>query len=70
MSKVYRFDPELKDGDQHPIEASEWIAKMDKGLTDADADTLFAWMRADPRNEAQLLEMARMWDKMDVLARL
>jgi len=70
VSNIYPFDPERKEDDQHFVEASEWIAKMDKGLSDADADTLFAWMRADPRNEAQLLEMARMWDKMDVLARL
>ena len=27
-------------------------------------------MAADPRNEKQLLAMARMWDKMDALARL
>lgn len=70
MSNIYPFGPERKGDDQHFVEASEWIAKIDKGLSDADADTLFAWMRADPRNEAQLLEMARMWDKMDVLARL
>ena len=70
MSKIYRFDPELKDGDQHFVGASEWIAKMDKGLSDSDAEALSTWMRADPRNETQLLAMARMWDKMDTLARL
>ena len=70
MSKIYRFDPAVIDGDQHFVEASEWIAKMDKGLSDADTEALSTWMRADPRNETQLLAMARMWDKMDALARL
>ena len=70
MSNVYRFDPEVNDHEQLVVEASEWIAKMDKGLSDADAETLLAWMRADPRNEAELLKLARMWDKMDSLARL
>ena len=70
MSNVYRFDPAVSDHEQLVAEASEWIAKMDKGLSDADAETLLAWIRADPRNEAELLKMARMWDKMDSLARL
>ncbi len=70
MSKVYRFDPELKDGDRHFVEASEWIAKMDKGLSESDAEALSTWMRVNPRNETQLLAMARTWDKMDALARL
>ena len=70
MSNIYQFDQERKNAEQCAAEASEWIAKMDKGLSDADAEALSAWMRADPRNEAELLDMARMWDKMDALARL
>ena len=70
MGNVFQLDQERKDAEQHEVEASAWIAKMDKGLSDADADALLAWMRADPRNEVKLLEMARMWDKMGALARL
>ena len=70
MSNVYRFDPEVNDHEQLVVEASEWIAKMDKGLSKTDAETLMAWIRKDSRNEAELLKMARMWDKMDSLARL
>ena len=70
MSNIYPFDPERKDGEKHMVEASEWIAKMDQGLSDADAEALSVWMRADPRNEAELLTLARMWDKMDALSRL
>jgi transmembrane sensor len=46
------------------------MAKLDKGLSDEDTETLLTWMSADPRNKKELLAMARMWDKMDALARL
>ena len=70
MNNIYQLHQERKDAEQRAVQASAWIAKMDRGLADGDADALSAWMRADPRNEAELLEMARMWDKMDALARL
>ena len=70
MSNIYDIDQERKGPDQRRMEASAWIAKMDNGLRDAEADALRAWMRADRQNEAELLEMARMWDKMGALARL
>ena len=70
MSNVYDIDHSRKRMEQRAVEASTWIAKMDQGLSDAEADALRAWMRADPQNEAELLEMARMWDRMDALARL
>lgn len=70
MSNLYQIDQERKRSEQRALEASAWIAKMDEGLSEADADQLLAWMRAAPQNEAELLEMARMWDKMDALARL
>ena len=70
MSNIYDIDHSRKRMEQRAVEASTWIAKMDQGLGDAEADALRAWMRADPQNEAELLEMARMWDRMDALARL
>ena len=70
MSKIYQFSPEPKDDDQLFVEASEWMAKMDKGLSDEETETLLTWMSTDPQNKEQLLSMARIWDKMDVLARL
>ena len=70
MSNVYDIDQQRKTTEQRTVEASTWIAKMDRGLGDSEADALRAWIRADARNEAELLEMARMWDKMDALARL
>lgn len=70
MNNIYEFHRERTENDQYVVAASEWIARMDKGLSNEDAEALLAWMRADSRNEEQLLKMARMWDKMDVLARL
>jgi transmembrane sensor len=70
VSNIYQFYPELKDGDRHFVEASEWIVKMDRGLTAAETEALSIWVRADSRNETQLLAMAQLWDKMDALARL
>ena len=70
MNKIYQFAPRPADGEPHLVEASEWMAKLDKGLSNEDTDALLTWMSADPRNKKQLLAMARMWDKMDALARL
>ena len=70
MSNVYDIDRKRRHAEQRAVEASAWIAKLDQGLDDAEADALRAWMRADARNQAELLEMARMWDQMDALARL
>lgn len=70
MSKIYKIDKELKRGEQLFVEASDWMAKMDKGLSDEDAAALSTWMSTDPQNKKQLLAMAQMWDKMDALARL
>lgn len=70
MSNVYDIDHKRQRAEQRALEASTWIAKMDQGLGDAEAEALRAWMQADPQNEAELLEMARMWDGMDALARL
>ena len=51
-------------------EASRWIAKLDKGLSEEDWAALERWMAADPENQAVLLSMARLWDNMDALSRL
>jgi transmembrane sensor len=66
MSNVYNIDRES----DRDVAASRWIAKLDKGLSAAETAALRAWMQADPKNESELLEMARIWDKMDTLARL
>jgi transmembrane sensor len=44
--------------------------EVGQGLSDEETETLLTWMSTDPQNKEQLLAMARIWDKMDVLARL
>lgn len=70
MSNVYDIDDARQRRERRAVEASTWIARMDKGLGDAEAEALRAWMHVDARNRAELLEMARMWDQMDALALL
>lgn len=70
MSNVVELGGDGGRDQQRSIAASTWIAKLDKGLSNADTEELRAWMQADSRNEAELLSMAEMWDKMDALARL
>ena len=70
MSNVVELGGDGGRAQQRSIAASTWIAKLDKGLSNADTEELRAWMQADSRNEAELLAMAEMWDKMDVLASL
>lgn len=50
-------------------EASRWIARLDRQLTPEEEQALGAWL-VDPANEALLLDMAALWEKMDSLSRL
>lgn len=56
--------------DRRLEEASIWIARLDKGLTPEQRDDLRAWIADDPANRATLLDMAALWDKLDVISRL
>jgi transmembrane sensor len=51
-------------------EASRWIARLDKNWSADDSEALQRWMAADPENQAVLLSMVKLWDKMDALSRL
>lgn len=50
--------------------ASRWILKMDEGLTEADREGLKVWLAEHPQNTAELLDVAKIWDKMENLSRL
>ena len=66
MSNVHEL-PERVD----PLEeASLWLARIDRGLDAQGHELLRQWLAASPANAAVLLEVARVWDKTDVLARL
>ena len=65
MSNVYEFEAPTQAYD----EASDWIASLDRGLSPEEERLFREWM-ASPGNAAVLLEMAALWDDMEVLSRL
>lgn len=66
MTKLHQ----LPQPDARYNEASLWIAKLDRQLSPEEEAAFDEWMAADPENEALLLKMAKLWDKMDALSRL
>lgn len=50
--------------------ASDWVAKLDRGLSQPEKKLLRSWLTATPENMQVLLEVAHLWDKMDELERL
>ncbi len=60
----------LKDSGACYDEASEWLARLDRGLTSTEHNALEQWLLADPEHLAVLSAMAKLWDKMDTLSRL
>ena len=66
LAKVY----DIKAKENRSIEASDWIAKLDRGLSIAETAELRRWMADDTQNAAMLGRMAGMWDSMDSMARL
>ncbi|MDC0603528.1 FecR domain-containing protein [Aliiglaciecola sp.] len=54
-----------------PIEeASEWIAKLDRGLTKQEKADLKIWLASDKSHPQLFLDMVKMWDKMASLSQL
>ena len=60
----------LESRDRRLDEAGLWIAKLDKGLSKDDEKLLRKWLAADLENREVFLQMAEMWDKMDILSLL
>ncbi len=51
-------------------QASDWIAKLDRELSNVEKSEFQYWLSQDNDNIKLLLEIAKMWDKMDDLSRL
>ena len=67
MSNVTRF-PQRRD---HCTDvASSWIAAIERGLTEEEEKELGLWLAEDRRNHELFMELATLWDQMDVLHRL
>ena len=56
--------------DQLYDQASQWIVKMDKGLSADEETALQEWLQTDQQAYSILMEMTQLWDKMDAMSRL
>lgn len=61
---------QLPDNDASYECASQWIVKLDRGLSPDEKIALPEWMHADPQNLASLMQMTKLWDKMEAMSRL
>jgi transmembrane sensor len=64
MSNIYQFQTENQIYD----DASHWVARLDRGLSDAETQALRNWLQLNPKHKDCLLEMAALWDRMDNLS--
>ena len=66
MSNVHSMPSNQDRHDQ----ASDWIVKMDRGLSSDEKIALQEWMQDSPENHRTLMQMTQLWDKMDAMTRL
>jgi len=68
MSNVHQLN--MNADDSILDQASDWLAKIDRGLNVHETRVFQAWLHHCPNNMATMFEVAKMWDKMDDVARL
>ncbi len=61
---------DLSDHQHAQHRASEWLAKIDRGLSPDEEQRLHIWLSARPENRQALLALSDQWDAMDELGRL
>lgn len=66
MSNIIEFP----NRDQVYDQASLWISRLDRQLTDTEEKALRHWLAENELHKQVFLEMAALWDRMDSLARL
>jgi transmembrane sensor len=66
MSNVH----DLSNHQHAQYRASEWLAKLERGLSAEEQLRLDEWLLAKPENREALLALSSQWDDMDELARL
>ncbi|MDX2367355.1 MAG: FecR domain-containing protein [Colwellia sp.] len=72
MSNIHHIHKHniIDDEEKRLDDASDWIAKIDRDLTEQEKSALRTWLLLTPKNTEVLLEVAHLWDKMDDLSRL
>jgi len=51
-------------------EASEWIARLDRGMTKQEEKAMQIWLAENSKNPETLMKLAMLWDRMDSLSYL
>jgi transmembrane sensor len=51
-------------------EASLWISKLDRDLSDKEVGELKAWLNFSPKHVGAFIQLAELWDKMESLSQL
>lgn len=51
-------------------EAAEWVARADRGLTDAEQREFSAWLKGHPQHEAEWARLEGTWSKFDRLVQV
>lgn len=60
----------LSVSDRRYADATSWVTKLERGLSQTEEEALRAWMQARPENVDLFLLVAQTWDKMATLSRL
>lgn len=64
MTNIYQFQTD----NQIYEDASLWVTRLDRGLSDEETNALRQWLSLSPKHRDCLLEMATLWDRMDSLS--
>lgn len=70
MSNIHHLHQHSDQDDLVLDRASDWIAIMDRGLTQSESKQFQQWLHQSPKNMKVMFEVAQMWDKLDELNRL
>lgn len=70
MSNIHHLHKHTVQDDLILDQASDWNAKMDRGLTQPESKQFQLWMHKSPEHMKVMFEVAKMWDTLDALNRL
>ncbi len=70
MSNVHKLKTAINDEDTILDQACAWIVKIDRGLSNQEVAVFQQWTFHCPENMTIMLQVAKMWDKVDEIAEL
>ena len=72
MSNIHHIHKQniIDEEEKRLDDASDWLAKIDRDLSEQEKSALQTWLSLNTKNTEVLLEVAHLWDKMDDLSRL